>query len=109
MTVYFNNLKDRKAFQSQRPRKLRSVIFFTRRPVDDFEDWIENNCMRDYDIRLAGVTEDMDGKIVKKLIIRFESHRDGLLFEQHFLTPIPRHGLRKSHLSPFARLFHLFS
>lgn len=109
VTVYFDNLKDKKAFQSHKPRKLRAVSFFTRRPVDGFEDWIESNCMRDYDIRLAGVTEDTDGNIVKKLIIRFESHRDGLLFEQHFLTSAPRQGLRNPHLSPFARFFHLFN
>ncbi|MEE9317141.1 MAG: hypothetical protein V3U48_02485 [Rhodospirillales bacterium] len=109
VTVYFDNLRDKKAFQSQKPKILRIVRFFTRRPVDDFEDWIENNCMRDYDIRLAGVTEDTDGNIVKKLIIRFESHRDGLLFEQHFLTSVSRQGLRKSHLSPLVRLLHLFN
>ncbi len=109
VTVYFDNLKDKIAFQSHKPRKLRTVSFFTRRPAEDFEDWIERNCKRDYDIRLAGVTEDTDGNIVKKLIIRFESHRDGLLFEQHFLTHVPHKGLRNLHRSPFGRLFHLFN
>ena len=109
VTVYFNNMKDKKTFQSQKPRKLHTVRFFTRRPVDDFEDWLEHNCIRDYDIRLAGVTEDMDGNIVKKLLIRFESHRAGLLFEQHFLTGVPHQGLRKPYHSSLVRLFHLFN
>ena len=109
VTVYFDNLKDKKAFQNQKPKKLHTVRFYTRRPVDDFEDWLEHYSMRDYEIRLAGVTEDTAGNIVKKLIIRFDSHRDGLLFEQHFLTSLGHPALKKPQRFPLARLLHPFN
>ncbi len=112
VTVFFDSLKDKKAFgqiQKTDAYKHFDIRFYTRRPVEDLETWLENSCTKNWNIKLAGVGEDSGGNIVKQLTIRFESHRDRLLFEQHFFHNESVRTRPKRNPLNISRLFELFS
>lgn len=112
VTVFFDSLKDKKAFRKiskSDTYKHFDIRFYTRRPVEDLEAWLENSCMRNWNISLAGIGEDSGGNIVKQLTIRFESHRDRLLFEQRFFHNESARIRPKRNPLNISRLFEMFS
>jgi hypothetical protein len=113
LTVYFDSNYDKQAFNHLKTETYThyDIRFFTRKPAASIEDWLDNNCMRKWSLGLDGMVEDAKGNIVKKLVVRFESPRDRLLFEQHYLNLVPVRAPTEPHdplnplLDRFIRLF----
>ena len=61
------------------------IRFFTNRPADQLEDWLNRHCGDGWDLQLAGIGEDRYGNMQKQLLVLFRKARDRELFQHGFL------------------------
>ncbi len=61
------------------------IRFNTRLSLDEVEDWLADNCVGDWDVRLSEIIEDSRARLWKRLEILFACPEDRARFRERYL------------------------
>lgn len=60
------------------------IKFNTARSIDDVEDWLEDHCVGEWDLKIGGLVETPDGSMLKEFQVFFEMDEDRSRFKTGF-------------------------